>query len=72
MLEVTIDRSKLQEFLKLIGQKRRLIAPVLDRMGTVFSEVTDPSLVCLDGITTNLSPKEILFVEDVDLLSTIT
>ncbi len=61
MLEVTLDKSKLQEFLKLLGQKRRLIAPVLDRMGTVFSEVTDPSLVCLDGINTTLSPKEVLF-----------
>ncbi len=61
MLEVMLDKSKLQEFLKLLGQKRRLIAPVVDRMGTIFAEVTDPSLVCLEGINTNLSPKEVLF-----------
>jgi len=61
MLDVTLEKSKLQEFLKLLGQKRRLIAPVADRMGTIFSEVSDPSLVRLEGVNTNLSPKEVLF-----------
>ena len=61
MLEVTLDKSKLQEFLKLLGQKRRLIAPVVDKMGTIFAEVSDPSLVCLEGVNTILSPKEALF-----------
>jgi len=61
MLEVTLDKSKLQEFLRLLGQNRRLFAPVKDRMGTIFSEVADPSLICLDGLNTNLSPKELVF-----------
>jgi ferredoxin len=61
MLEVTVNKSKLQEFLGLLGKNRRLIAPVEDRMGTIFSEVADPSLVCLDGINPHLSPKEIVF-----------
>ena len=61
MLEVTIDRSKLQEFLKWLGRERRLFAPVVDRMGTAFAEVTDPSLVCLNGGNTTLSPKGIVF-----------
>lgn len=61
MLEITVDKSKVQEFLRLLGQNRRVFAPVKDRMGTTFSEVADPSLVCLDGLNTNLSPKEVVF-----------
>lgn len=60
MLEVTLNKSKLQEFLRLLGQDRRLFAPVKDRMGTIFSEVADPSLVCLDGLNPHLSPKEVV------------
>ena len=61
MLEITLDKSKVQEFFRLLGQNRRVFAPVKDRMGTTFSEVADPSLVCLDGLNTNLSPKEVVF-----------
>jgi len=61
MLEVTLDKSKLQELLKLLGTDRRLVAPVVDKLGTVFSEITDPSLVCLEAVNTNLSPKEVVF-----------
>ena len=61
MLEVTIDKSKLQELLKWLGRERRLFAPVVDRMGTIFTEVSDPSLVCLARGNANLSPKEAVF-----------
>jgi len=61
MLEVTLDKAKLQELLKLLGADRRLVAPVADKQGTVFSEITDPSLVCLDAVNTTLSPKEVVF-----------
>ena len=40
MLEVTLDKAKLQELLKLLGTDRRLVAPVADERGTVFSEIT--------------------------------
>ena len=61
MLEVTLDKSKLQELLKLLGQNRRLIAPVVGRTGTSFSEVADPAHVHLEAVNTNLSPKEVVF-----------
>jgi ferredoxin len=61
MLELIVEKSKLSEFLRLLSQDRRLVAPVKDRMGTTFAEVSDPSLVCLDPGNTNLSPKGVVF-----------
>ena len=61
MREVTLHKSRLQEFLEWLGEDRRLFAPIADRMGTAFAEVTDPSLVRLGGGNTNLSPKGVVF-----------
>lgn len=67
MLEVTVEKAKLRELLKLLGSPagggapRRLVAPVEDRMGAAFAEVTDPAAVRLDLGNTHLSPKGTVF-----------
>ena len=69
MLEVTVTKSDLPEFLRSLAKDRRLVASVKDRMGTTFAEVDDPSLVCVGLGNTNLSPKGVIFPQSEVLLT---
>lgn len=61
MPETTVEKVNLPEFLQVLTHDRRLVAPVKDRMGTTFVEVSDPSSVCLGPGNTNLSWKGVIF-----------
>jgi ferredoxin len=61
MLDVTLEKRRLPEFLKALAEGRRLIAPVADRRGTAFAEVGDVSQVRLAAGAAAFSAKAVVF-----------
>ena len=65
---LTVAKTDVPALLEAIAAQRRLIAPIEDRMGTSFGEVSDPAAVRLDYRNTHLSSKEVVFPQCETLL----